>query len=258
MTSSFAIIDHSTKPQSPGATSEEGQWASPKKKIKLTHADADTCEAIEKPHNHDVLCGRGGLVNTFPGNVVYRMVVETNKGLYRSASRMQKMLLAQSIVASISRQNPPGRFLSRDKKTGLWYDIGTDNAITKATQALREPERETEQSYKSIDDQSLDRCDSPLHNKNICEVHDETMSSDDFSEVSLHSSSHDSSEVPPPPPELALQVSDIILQTVLGDEVSVVSQDSPPSESEAEVTGMSLRTFDFTIEDLDTTFATEL
>jgi hypothetical protein len=34
--------------------------------------------------------------------------------------------------------NPPGRFLSKDKETGTYFDVGDRKAIEKAGQALRD------------------------------------------------------------------------------------------------------------------------
>lgn len=46
------------------------------------------------------------------------------------------------IVRAILNGDPPGRFLKKDKKTGLWYNIGDKRAAEKTSQALREKTKE--------------------------------------------------------------------------------------------------------------------
>ena len=93
---------------------------------------------IKTPHDNDVLCGRGGGTNHHPGNKRYRRWVEDRKRDYVNSSKRGKPLLSLGIVEAVRNQNPPGRFLSRDDKTGLWYDIGDQKAREKTGQALRE------------------------------------------------------------------------------------------------------------------------
>ncbi len=93
---------------------------------------------IEHPHNNDVLCGRGGSSNRHVGNLNFRELVGANKKTYVGLTKKQKMLVARKIVDTVHNTNPPGRFLSRDIKTGLWYDIGLQRSLEKTSQALRE------------------------------------------------------------------------------------------------------------------------
>jgi len=93
---------------------------------------------IPHPHPHDVLCGRGGGTNAHIGNSHWRMLVSTNKELYVTLPKRQKMLLSKSIVNAVRSQHPPGRFLQKDPQTELWYDVGDQRAQEKTSQALRE------------------------------------------------------------------------------------------------------------------------
>lgn len=93
---------------------------------------------IPSPHPHDVLCGRGGGTNNHVGNSHWRMLVAANKQLYVTLPKRQKMLLSRSIVNAVRSQNPPGRFLQKDNKSELWYDVGDQRAQEKTSQALRE------------------------------------------------------------------------------------------------------------------------
>eukprot|EP00816_Leptocylindrus_hargravesii_P012500 CAMPEP_0196814596 /NCGR_PEP_ID=MMETSP1362-20130617/44402_1 /TAXON_ID=163516 /ORGANISM="Leptocylindrus danicus, Strain CCMP1856" /LENGTH=412 /DNA_ID=CAMNT_0042191273 /DNA_START=24 /DNA_END=1262 /DNA_ORIENTATION=+ len=93
---------------------------------------------VTKPFPNDVLCGRGGGSQNHIGNKEYRSVIAMNKRRYIEASRRHKSLLVESIVKAVRLQNPPGRFLEKDSKTGLWNDIGDKRAFAKTCQAIRE------------------------------------------------------------------------------------------------------------------------
>ena len=66
------------------------------------------------------------------------MLVAANKQLYITLPKRQKMLLSRSIVNAVRSQNPPGRFLQKEGKTKLWFDVGDQRAQEKTSQALRE------------------------------------------------------------------------------------------------------------------------
>lgn len=93
---------------------------------------------IEEPHDNDVLYGRGGGTNHHPGNKRYRKMVEDRKLDYVNSKRLDKPLVALSIIRDWRAQDPPGRFLKIDEKTGLWNDVGDKKAREKTSQALRE------------------------------------------------------------------------------------------------------------------------
>ena len=94
-------------------------------------------KGVKEPAENDVLCGRGGSINSHPGNERFRTLVEKRKRVYLTARfKREKRLIASSIVSEIRGLN--GRFLSRDPKTGLWQDIGDEKARDKTSQALRE------------------------------------------------------------------------------------------------------------------------
>jgi len=99
---------------------------------------ATTLYDIEKPHNNDVLCGRGVTTNRHPGNEKFRALVGLNKELYVTSTKRQKMAISRSIVEAVRCMNPPGRFLEKSPDTGLYSDIGDKKAIEKTSQALRD------------------------------------------------------------------------------------------------------------------------
>jgi hypothetical protein len=91
------------------------------------------------PHNNDVLCGRGGTINSHPGNEQYRTFVERKKRVYLTARfKREKRLIAQSIVDEIRKLDPPGRFLLKEANGDYWLDVGDEKARDKTSQALRE------------------------------------------------------------------------------------------------------------------------
>ena len=101
--------------------------------------ESPTLTFVEEPHDNDVLCGRGGSINSHPGNERFRQLVEKRKRVYLTARfKREKRLIANSILTEIRSIDPPGRFLSRDPSTGRWYDIGDEKARDKTSQALRE------------------------------------------------------------------------------------------------------------------------
>eukprot|EP00934_Nitzschia_sp_Nitz4_P007945 Nitzschia sp. Nitz4//scaffold284_size24204//6850//8820//NITZ4_008414-RA/size24204-processed-gene-0.7-mRNA-1//-1//CDS//3329545682//7935//frame0 len=98
-------------------------------------------EEVASPNENDVLCGRGGSINSHKGNEQFRQLVEKRKRVYLTARfKREKRLIASSIVTEIRNMNPQGRFLARkgNKDTGVWYDIGDEKARDKTSQALRE------------------------------------------------------------------------------------------------------------------------
>lgn len=96
-------------------------------------------EIVAEHTVNDVLCGRGGSINSHPGNERFRTLVEKRKRVYLTARfKREKRLIANSIVSEIRSLKPPGRFLTKDSKSGKWKDIGDEKARDKTSQALRE------------------------------------------------------------------------------------------------------------------------
>jgi hypothetical protein len=135
--------------------------------------DDNNNNSSKEPSENDVLCGRGGSINSHPGNERFRILVEKRKRVYLTARfKREKRLIACSIVSEIRALNP---FLSRDAKSGLWKDIGDEKARDKTSQALREnapsirAEIETEITVQRAE---MQRDDDPhLNNTRIPAVH---------------------------------------------------------------------------------------
>eukprot|EP00980_Cylindrotheca_fusiformis_P017897 scaffold5682_cov140-Cylindrotheca_fusiformis.AAC.8 len=137
--------------------SQKGEKVSASKKESEDGEDSGETlppNAVDKDGNilvtdHDILCGRGGLTNHHKGNKRFRDIVALHRPDYVRAPKIQKPSVARVIVRAIRNGDPPGRFLKKDSKTGLWYDIGDKRAAEKTSQALRE--KTVEEKGKSED-----------------------------------------------------------------------------------------------------------
>mmetsp|Transcript_19068 Transcript_19068/g.31246 ORF Transcript_19068/g.31246 Transcript_19068/m.31246 type:complete len:720 (+) Transcript_19068:165-2324(+) len=102
-------------------------------------SSSDEIYRTSAPNKNDVLCGRGGTINSHHGNEQYRSIVESKKRVYLTARfKREKRLIATSIVDQIRKMDPPGRFLQKDADSQTWFDIGEEKAREKTSQALRE------------------------------------------------------------------------------------------------------------------------
>ena len=124
------------KPKAPASTATT---IAPKKDDTSNKAGAeDANEGILTPHDHDVLSGRGNSVNHHPGNEYFRSLVRHHKLAYVRCPKPQKEQFSKLIVSTVRDRDPPGRFLKQNPTTKLWYNIGTQKALDKTRQALRE------------------------------------------------------------------------------------------------------------------------
>jgi hypothetical protein len=86
------------------------------------------------------------------GNLNFRRFAETYKERYKQAPKVYKPVVAAEVVAAWRNQNPPGRFLARtDSSTSdsLWYDVGDDHAIKRATKTLGERSQRERRAHKT-------------------------------------------------------------------------------------------------------------
>lgn len=98
---------------------------------------------------NDVLCGRGGWVNSFPGNLQFREILKKNKDAYNEAKKLEKMAIVTNIVRAIRSMVPSGRFLKEDKTKSGWIDIGDAKAVKKCGQAMRQTKLEEKPQQKA-------------------------------------------------------------------------------------------------------------
>jgi hypothetical protein len=114
----------------------------------LANANGTSVKRIRTPHPHDVLSGRGGGINSHPGNVTFRAWVATRKNDYNLAlNKADKAAVAKQVVAMVKAQDPPGRFLTKDPTGGSggmsglggwWVELDEERTMAKTAQALRE------------------------------------------------------------------------------------------------------------------------
>jgi len=100
---------------------------------------------IRTPLPQDVLSGRGGGINSHPGNKIFREWVRLRKEDYNLArNKKEKTVVAMEVVRQVQQQKPCGRFLTKDPSViggndgHWWVEIDEVKALAKTTQALRE------------------------------------------------------------------------------------------------------------------------
>lgn len=109
---------------------------------------------IENPygvHDHDVLSGRGALINGHVGNTAFRGLCLERKTQFDAGNYSEKRALATEVVNIIRNQNPPGRFLKRATRAdggtgehdvvateGEWVELTDEKAVHKACQVMRD------------------------------------------------------------------------------------------------------------------------
>ena len=115
------------------------------------------------PHNtyvQDILSGRGGAINSHPGNQRFRTMVDAHKQAFKdSKKRKYKRAIAKKLMNEIHNLTPPGRFLmetDEGKVRGVvnddtdsihpliankvWVVMDSDKALSKVMHRLREKE----------------------------------------------------------------------------------------------------------------------
>mmetsp|Transcript_19329 Transcript_19329/g.39666 ORF Transcript_19329/g.39666 Transcript_19329/m.39666 type:complete len:546 (-) Transcript_19329:456-2093(-) len=110
---------------------------------------------IRTPNQEDVLCGRGGGINSHAGNKVFRAWVTERKRDYNLApNKQEKTQVAMEVVRRIQNQSPrPGRFLRKDPSIQggqtWWVVCEESKALAKTTQALREGAPRIRQAHEN-------------------------------------------------------------------------------------------------------------
>lgn len=92
---------------------------------------------IYDPNDADVLFGRGGAVNTHPGNIFFRSQVTHYHPRYVNArNHAEKSTVVRFIHAAIRAQG--GRFLKYKAPSKVWYIVDERDATVKTMQSLRD------------------------------------------------------------------------------------------------------------------------
>lgn len=83
------------------------------------------------------LCGRGGSINSHPGNITFREWVYKRKTRYNLAdSKRDKTIVVNEVLNLVRGVKPAGRFLQ--KFGSGWIEVDDAKAMAKISQALRE------------------------------------------------------------------------------------------------------------------------
>lgn len=72
------------------------------------------------------------------GHKRYLKIVQDHQLEYIKAKKCDKASIAWKIIHMLRAEDPPVRFLQKDRSTGLWNDVGDKKAREKTSQALRE------------------------------------------------------------------------------------------------------------------------
>lgn len=89
---------------------------------------------------NDVLLGRGSSLGSHKGNIQFRFIIlkTATKNADKIFKRNEKTFESSKIVALIRNLTPPGRFLSKNEKSGYWEEVGDSKARKKVAQAFRD------------------------------------------------------------------------------------------------------------------------
>ena len=90
------------------------------------------------PAPDDVICGRGRLCNTHPGNLYFQSLVETNLEEYSKAtgSKQDKSRLVSLVLGTIT--DCGGSFVKRNAASGVYEKIGSRASRERIGQAFRD------------------------------------------------------------------------------------------------------------------------
>ncbi|KAL7470582.1 hypothetical protein ACHAXS_010828 [Conticribra weissflogii] len=103
-----------------------------------THADIFPKENIEHPSDNDFLLGEAATSNAHVGNKKYRRLISKRRVEYMLSDGSHRRKIVNSLVRKWKSQDPPGRFLKRNTKTKLWYDVGEDSSKEKTASLFNE------------------------------------------------------------------------------------------------------------------------
>ena len=91
---------------------------------------------ISEFYEADVLSGRGGGTNVHSGNRDFRDLINKYRTIYLKAKKNDKPAISRGIVKLVRSRG--GRFLKKNDKDNMYYEIGDSQAREKTSQALRQ------------------------------------------------------------------------------------------------------------------------
>mmetsp|Transcript_4793 Transcript_4793/g.7248 ORF Transcript_4793/g.7248 Transcript_4793/m.7248 type:complete len:240 (-) Transcript_4793:63-782(-) len=86
---------------------------------------------------NDVIQGNGKTTQSLVGNKRYRVWIDLHSASFAKAlSQEERVQIATSVVNTVTSSAPPGKFLSMDITSGLWYEMGQESAVNMTMGAL--------------------------------------------------------------------------------------------------------------------------
>jgi hypothetical protein len=127
-------------PRSEEAAMVIREWFATRRLKESTQAaqkTAPSSTSVSDVGHYDVLFGRGKGIQAHPGNKRLRDLVEANLDRYERASRLEKTLMAETIVRNI--KDTAGRFLKLESVShgGGWTEVNDEIARDKIAHAFR-------------------------------------------------------------------------------------------------------------------------
>ncbi len=90
-------------------------------------------EPLGRFYANDVICGRGYLASSHPGNLNFWSLIDQIK---MNCTATQRKPTAMMILNEIKSMNPPGRFVEKNEVTQSWDEIEKKEVFRKVSQAL--------------------------------------------------------------------------------------------------------------------------
>mmetsp|Transcript_10554 Transcript_10554/g.13722 ORF Transcript_10554/g.13722 Transcript_10554/m.13722 type:complete len:298 (-) Transcript_10554:159-1052(-) len=131
------------------------------------------------PTQNDILVKFGsiGLLQSNLGSKRLMLIIENKHSLFMHCStNEERFLLARDIVDFVRhRVDPPGRFLTQNKKNGQWFDVGDPSAIDNVMQLIRGYEKFKREGHPQTDshyrgDRSRSENSSMIGKRNLLEL----------------------------------------------------------------------------------------
>ena len=198
---------------------------------------------IGTPHEHDVLSGRGGAINSHVGNQRFREWVRVRREKYNLAkSKAEKARVANEVMDLVRNQSPPGRFLQRDQSSSSmgvtwWVEVDEIKAMAKTSQALREGAPSIRAAHKDdLPDGKKRTRKSKSKSSSNKRTHQAMQQQSQVAEPVLASSSNMNINVNTPMPPLEMSKSQAIRQLKANVEAAVTNSEadmSPPAPTYA-------------------------
>lgn len=102
---------------------------------------------LEEPSETDVLCGRGNIYSSRPGNIKFQQIICDNIGKYSAAQgRPEKVDVVDDVLKQIFDSGT--RIKKLDAKRNLWYELSHSDAHQKVGHCLRDTIRTQRRKQK--------------------------------------------------------------------------------------------------------------